>query len=225
MKKKTAGRILAGALTVTTALGLPIAFTGCPSPTGSTIPAIPEERGSHGNDTPIEFDFGKVIIRGENLYPSEWNGMTDKVIAALNADPENRNWPGWFGAVVKDVHDIHGHGLSIIVINTNEFANFKTTNFGDKIYININTKDLVNTMQQAFVGLAGGTPEICQVIPSARETVRMAKAPVDPSSSVSASLCRDYAAASTRAIVAQALGEKRLRQIDNMHRAMGLQKA
>ena len=164
-------------------------LVGCPSPTGSNNgPVIPEERGSHGNDTPIPLSRGEVIIRGENLYPSEWAGMTDKILTVL----EGRG-AAWFGGIANTAHNIHGHHLSIIVISTNEFNDYKTSIAGDRIYININTKDLVNTMEQAFMGWSGQAPEMVRAVPSARETVRMAKVPV---------------ASDTRAIVAQTLGEK-----------------
>jgi len=110
------------------------------------------ERGSHGDDTPIAFSHGEVIIRGENLYPSEWEGVVERVIAALDDD---FSWSSYFGAVISQFGPI-----TIVVKNTDEFDNFSTVVGGDTIYININSDNWEETFQNAFMGIDGFGPEI-----------------------------------------------------------------
>ena len=150
---------------VVTAVLFAFVVTSCDNGGGGTPPpAKPEERGSHGNNTPIPFSHGVVIIKGENLYPSEWSGTVNKVIAALNADAV---WAEYFGAVI----DTFGPDFTIIVKNTNEFLNYKTTRSGNIIYINsaiLNTNALITAIQNAFGAIDGdmNIDIIGKIIPS-----------------------------------------------------------
>jgi len=117
----------------------------------------PEVRGPHGDDTPIPFSHGEVLIKGENLYPSEWQGLTNTIIAALNADAA---WANYFGEMIDVTYNFYGENITIVVKNTDEFDNYSTTVGGHIIYINLNTEDLITSLQNAFMALEGGADEI-----------------------------------------------------------------
>jgi len=158
--------------------------TSCDNPTdpqsrsGSETEPV---RGNHGNDTPIKFSNGQVIIKGENLLPAEWTGVTTKVAGALNTNPNDEGWPAWFGGLIN----AYGPNITIIVKYTDDFANYKTTRKGNTIYINLNiindSDALFDALGNAF-GAIDGDPNIDIIgSASARDTVHMASVlePVD----------------------------------------------
>jgi hypothetical protein len=105
-----------------------------------------------------------VVIKGENLYPSEWQGLVSTIVAALNAEAD---WAEYFGEMIDVTYNVYGEDITIVVKNTDEFANYSTTVGGHIIYINLNTENLITSLQNAFMALEGGAPEMAQVIPQA----------------------------------------------------------
>jgi len=217
MKKKTAGRFLAGALTATTVLGLPIVLTGCPSPTGpgEELPDLDPARIQDA--TTIAMPFGQnlsVVVESDMKFTGKnWITVTSNIKSALQSIHQRTDmWDGWDGWAEYIEELLHYRNYTIIIKENPEFPNFSVTT--RRLYINStvlnNPNNLMNALTDAILGSDAAGPIIGQAIPSARETVHMAKAPTS---------------VDTKAIVAQALGEKQLNQIASMHRAMGLQKA
>ncbi|MCL2601840.1 MAG: hypothetical protein FWD91_03405 [Treponema sp.] len=167
--------------------------------------------GDHCNDKPINFGSGEVIIKGENLLLTEWNGVTGKVVSVLNTNPNDEGWADWFAGLIKK----YGANFTIIAKYTEDFANYKTTRKGNIIYINsgiINNNDdaLFKALGNAFAA-TDNDPSV-DIIGRAttRETVRMA---------------RMLNQVDVNAIAEQALTARQQSQIAAMHREMGITRA
>jgi len=182
---KTAGKILALALVVSTVA----LFTACDTG-NSPETKIPEERASFGDNTPIKYSRGEIIIRGENLYPSEWDegALIDKIIAMVEKAATDRSALNDFLRIQKMLN----LPIEIIVKETDEFTNFKViTNTDDlqdgeytigvlNISVFDNNEKLLQMLDSLLRGMNGNVNfQIGQGLDTSHDTIRMANAPDD----------------------------------------------
>ena len=99
-------------------------------------------------DTYISNLFGEgysATVKGY-LTETEWNGVADKIKAALNGRYESA------GDIVQGIYrDIFNRGITIIVEKTTEFDNWKTVGDGKTMYLNLDALDELQSKLDAII--------------------------------------------------------------------------
>ena len=161
MKNKTKAKILTGVMAVATLAPLPLMLLACDN--GTTKP---EEAKAQSTDITGLFDNDASATVQGTFTDSEWNGVAEKIKAALNARFESVG-TGVKG-VFRNIFTQEG-GIIIIVEKTSEYECYKTTGDGKTVYINFDILNNATVMAEAIGGilvqLNNKTAEIVKMAP------------------------------------------------------------
>ena len=138
-------------LFATLAIALALALTGCPEPEPTDQPK------NQSAEIDGLFDNNATAIVQGNLTDTEWNGVPEKIKAALNAQfGEDGDGP-------KEVFRLTytTKNVVIILVKNPSYANYSTTHNGNTMHINFgllnNTEALKSALRNATRAMAGNS--------------------------------------------------------------------